>query len=445
MATAVLSPQQLMHRGEPSMSSMSSWEVTPESSPRESPNPEQRGSAWRPAADTVSGMTAGKMYDLSTHTPECNWFGFADCAWRYTLTCFVHYWALCTEPFAYTYYTFKHNMLWYGSVGGFLLSLLLPVMPLGIVLLVIFKRIEGLFVEDWSMAGPGRVFFVKPKNLVGAFLWDCYLKQSMYVGQFYLVGTNNVAIDHTWKDYVLTKDYWRDALNRVDGRLPRQLGRWSGSALEMAHSLGKCDVVVKLPDSFLGIGDSFWSYGKEYSSMQDLETALKANYDGKEALVLEMVRPKKSLGVHSIDIVTVRTPNDDVKILSCLLWTDCTTSSSHSCRAGYTIDVETETITAAAAWYSPFFATMDTPLIGTQMHGVRQACITAVAAHRALGEKWLTAVGWDAMIMEDELVFFEGNFAGARTPRRIFLSLECVLEFIGTFAWPFGKGRSMRP
>eukprot|EP01059_Diplonema_ambulator_P019156 TRINITY_DN319_c0_g2_i1.p2 TRINITY_DN319_c0_g2~~TRINITY_DN319_c0_g2_i1.p2 ORF type:complete len:456 (+),score=133.08 TRINITY_DN319_c0_g2_i1:182-1369(+) len=385
------------------------------------------------------------MYEHCNNAPKSDWFSFRDCLWRYTMTVMLHYWALLTSPIAYTIYTWKHNIIWYGTLPGIALSLFLPILPVGIALIVFYKFVESFFVPDWSMAGPGRVFFVKPKNPLGAFLWDCYLKQSMQVGQFYLVGTNHDAIEHTWFDKILTKDFWRAALNQVDGRLPRELGRWQNGQLTMHHDLETCDVVVKLPDSYLGIGDAFWSYGKDYHNVAELEKALQKEYQGKEALVLEMVRPKKELGVHSLDIVTLRTPDDDVKVLSCLLWTDCTTDSSHSCRAGYCVDVETETIVAPAAWYSPFFATMNAPLVGSKMPGVRKACATAVAAHKNIEQKWLTAVGWDAMVMEKEIVFFEGNFAGARTPRRMFLSLACLLEFVRSFAWPFGKGTSMRP
>ena len=42
------------------------------------------------------------------------------------------------------------------------------------------------------------------------------------------------------------------------------------------------------------------------SSLRHREARLAAEYAGKEALVLELVRPKKSLGVHSLDIVTLR-------------------------------------------------------------------------------------------------------------------------------------------
>jgi hypothetical protein len=170
-------------------------------------------------------------------------------------------------------------------------------------------------------------------------------------------------------------------------------------------------------------------------------------YEGKEALVLELVRPKKSLGVHSIDILTVRTTDGDAKVISVILWTDCTTSSSHSTRAGYVVDVESETLIGPAGWYAVAFTKMNTPLLGTKFPGVKKACELCVQAHRDIKYNWLTAVGWDLMVMEnDELVFFEGNFAGCRTPRRIFLTFSNMAEFIYNYFWPFGgSSNSVQP
>ena len=187
------------------------------------------------------------------------------------------------------------------------------------------------------MEGPGRVFFVKPPNPIASFIWDLYLNQSMFVGQYLLVGTNDDAIEHTWFDSLLTKDFWRGALDGVGARLPRQLGEWNDTEYTSYHPLGDSDVVVKLPDSYLGIGDSFWNKGKDYNTEEELVALLAKEYAGKkDVLVLELVRPKKSEGVHSIDIITMRTPNDEVRVLSCLFWTDCTTDSSHSTQAGLT-------------------------------------------------------------------------------------------------------------
>lgn len=211
-----------------------------------------------------------------------------------------------------------------------------------------------------------------------------------YVGQYWLVGTHTDAISHTWVDTLLTKDMWREALTEVDARLPRQLAVWENNGLkDVAKDLIGHDLVVKLDDSYLGIGDNFWHFGKDYSTEAEFQAKMSEAYvgnefDGRRALVLEMVKPKTDLGVHSLDIITMRTPDDDVKVISVLLWADCTTSSSHSTQAGYTIDIETETVVAPAGWYSPYFATMKTPLIGRKYHGVRKAAQSAIAAHKAI-------------------------------------------------------------
>eukprot|EP00756_Hemistasia_phaeocysticola_P037043 Hpha_TRINITY_DN16676_c1_g2::TRINITY_DN16676_c1_g2_i1::g.182825::m.182825 len=386
--------------------------------------------------------TAGRLYDECLMVDGDQWFSLRDCCYRYSLTVALYYWALLTTPFSLLKYLFKYCMLWYGP-AGVLLWATFPVLPIGVAVLTGIKKVQSLFKPDWSMAGPGRVFFMKPDNPIGAFVWDCYLCQSMMVCQFYLVGTNSDAISHTWCDILLTKDFWRSVLGQEKARCPLELGRWNNGSMEWKHELKTRDVVVKIPDSYLGIGDAFWNHGKDYNSRNDLEEMLKEQYSGKEAMILEFCRPDKELGVHSLDIVTLRN-GDDVRVLSVLLWCDCETSSSHSCRAGYIVDVETEKIVGPARWYSPYFAKQATPLVGQTLKGVRQAALKAVDAHRAIEYKWLTAVGWDCMINnESDIVFFEGNFAGARTPRRIFLNWSCLYEFVSSWAWPFGK--SMRP
>jgi len=372
--------------------------------------------------------------------------------YRYSCVLAGFTWAMTTTPISFGYYTLKYNMLWYGPTTGAVMSLGYPVMPLVLAGAQVVKSVKKLFDKrDWQMDGPGRVFFLKPENPIASFIWDLYLTQSMYVGQYWLVGTHSDAISHTWVDTLLTKDMWRNALEGVKARLPRQLATWEKNELIIEDGdLTKSDLVIKLDDSYLGIGDNFWDQ-EDYKTEAGLRAKLKEAYtgnefDGRRALVLEKVKPKADLGVHSLDIITMRTPDDDVKVISVLLWTDCTTSSSHSTRAGYTIDVETEKVIAPAGWYSPFFAKMDTPLVGTEYKGVRKAAQAAVEAHKAIEYKWLTAVGWDCMVMEgNEVVFFEGNFAGARMPRRIFMSFSHLWAFTKHLFWPFGSGNSVRP
>merc|ERR1712166_1361254 len=405
--------------------------------------------------DYKDDITAYGWYDAchNVQAPWGGWFGLWDCLCRYLSTIFAFYWCMITSPFSFAYYTYKYNQTWYGY-PGLMLTAIYPVLPFGIVLMELAKKAQKQLNKvfnpnmeaSWDEAGPGRVFFVKPDSMLADWLWSFYLTTSMFVGQFWLAGTHPDAISHTWVDTILTKDFWRAALESVEARVPRELGRWTGSTLNVFHELNCSDLVIKVPDGYLGIGDSFWNYGTDYSSLEELELKLQQQYSEQEVLVLEMVRPRKDLGVHSLDILTVRTPDDGVKVLSVLLWTNCTTDSSHSCQEGYMVDVESETIVGAANWYCAAFAEMNAPLVGTKYPGVREACEKAVAAHNKIEEQWLVAVGWDAMVMpKSEIVFFEGNFAGARTPRRMFLSASAMCSAVWNVFWPFGQKNSVTP
>ena len=76
--------------------------------------------------------------------------------------------------------------------------------------------------------------------------------------------------------------------------------------------------------------------------------------------------------------------------------------------------------------------------IGHKLPGVAHACQLVVAAHRsAMAEQpWLKQVGWDAILAKGEggPVFFEGNYAQMRTPRRVFLSWENLWGFMRIYA-----------
>jgi hypothetical protein len=204
----------------------------------------------------------------------------------------------------------------------------------------------------------------------------------------------------------------------------RSVGEWDGKSgkLTPSEKLEGLDVVVKLPDSYLGIGDLFLEHGKDFKTAADLEGILQQSYRGKEAFLLEWIRPRKDMeGVHQLDIITVRTPNG-IEPLSVLYWGDCSGPSSHSCRAGYTVDFHTEKIIGPTKWYSYAFVNQATPRIGETLPGVKAAVQKACAAHQQVPFKWLKAAGWDCMLTDKRgAVFFEGNFAGARLPRRVFL------------------------
>lgn len=122
-------------------------------------------------------------------------------------------------------------------------------------------------------------------------------------------------------------------------------------------------------------------------------------------LVLELVRPDPKMGVHSYDILTMMT-DDGAKVLSCLLWGDCTTSSSHSCTSGYAIDVPTETIYRGAKWYSACFAQFDAKRVGTKIPGLQKACLQACEAHDLAYSK-LEADGHSFLKMVRNVVVIE--------------------------------------
>ena len=272
------------------------------------------------------------------------------------------------------------------------------------------------------------------------------MSNSCFISQFLLCGSNMDAITHTWCDIMLTKDFWRSALTAAKVSTPEEVARWTGADLEIKQDL-RTDLVVKLLDSYLGKGDSFWRAGIDFSSENDLDKLLQTNYPNKEATLLKLIRPLKSLGVHSLDIVTIRTPGGDVKVLSVILWADCTTSSSHSSRAAYVVDANTGVVTSAMRWYCAAFAAKDsTHLVGARVPGARRACELAVTAHKMLSQQWLVAVGWDAMVEEaGDVVFFEGNFAGMRTSRRFFLSFKALKAAVSDFFWPFGNSHTVQP
>lgn len=61
----------------------------------------------------------------------------------------------------------------------------------------------------------------------------------------------------------------------------------------------------------------------------------------------------------------------------------------------------------------------------------------ALRAHKNQPFGWLRMVGWDCMLTDKgEMVFFEGNFAAARIPRRIFLSVQNLYVAVTQYMWP---------
>ena len=339
-----------------------------------------------------SGLAAGRLYSLCLNAQPAagEWFSIADTASRLTGAVKAFYRLMLTEPFSLAYFAYGWNTLWYGRVLGLALTFCLPVLPFVLMLGEAAKRLNeklNPWVEtDWKMAGPGRVFFVRPDTLIASLIWDFYLAISVFSASFLQFGTDRDGLMHTWYDSIATKEFWLALLDEAGAKRPRQLASWDGAT---AHNVGpgvthgKANLVCKISDSYLGIGDLIFKRGEDFSSLEDIQRTLAANpqYAGKKAILTEFIVPDEQVAlssegygaVHSLYIVTTRT-KEGVKVLTVLLWTDCTEWSSHSCQAGYLVDIETETICAPTAWYSPYFAKQQSSLLGTKLPGVQEAC-----------------------------------------------------------------------
>lgn len=169
-------------------------------------------------------------------------------------------------------------------------------------------------------------------------------------------------------------------------------------------------------------------------------------YDGKEALILEWIRPSTAADpcgeqeCHTLDIMTVAKPDGHIDVVTFLYWGDCEDGkTSHTTRGGYTVDVAKETIGAKCAWYAPYFAKMVPKKLfstGHPLPGMGEVCALMIKAHKvAMAEQpWLRMIGWDAMIARSGVVYFEGNYAQMRLPRRVFLTwgnfVQCMNIYV---------------
>lgn len=50
-------------------------------------------------------------------------------------------------------------------------------------------------------------------------------------------------------------------------------------------------------------------------------------------------------------------------------------------------------------------------------------------------QPFLKMIGWDLMLARKGIVYFEGNYAQMRLPRRVFLSWGMTLECLKLFTW----------
>ncbi|GAB5362008.1 hypothetical protein AAMO2058_000761200 [Amorphochlora amoebiformis] len=308
-----------------------------------------------------------------------------------------------------------------------------------------WKRIKPFLAkqeDDWMMAGPGRVFFLSPEGRLSTWFWDSYLELSQMVGVFLMckkTGALDLAVEHSVVDTITDKNFWRSVMEEAGVRVPMEIGRFDHGEVRINKDFAVkgTDLVCKVSDSYLGIGDKFLE-AKEVQSIDNLKRIAKGSEDwkGKQVLLLEWMRPKESLGVHSLDIVTIITEAGP-KVLSVLYWGECTGASSHTAKGGYCVDIESEMILSPARFYSPYFSKQPGKLVGTKLPGLKTAVDMSLRAHALAHKKqaWLMMIGWDCMFTkkDGEVVFFEGNFAASRIHRRITFSPLHAYRFLRSY------------
>ena len=360
-------------------------------------------------------------YDMCTFVRDRNWWSVADVGGRTVRALLLWAYLTVRYPISFFKFTLRYNIVWYNAPLGIFLTLFYPLMPVAIFVLELVKRVlKYLFpVESFD---DGSVFFVSPPSLAASIIWEFLKNFGMYAGAFCQCGDNKTAIEHTWYDRLTHKHFWRGHLEAVGAAIPRSVASWDGEKLSKSADSLQLDLEVKLPDSYLGIGDKYLAFGQDFQTEAEIEAVLRAEYAGKEAFLLDWIRPRRNMEVHQLDILTMRTA-EGIKPLNVLYWGDCADGkSSHSTRAGYVCDYRTERIVAPAKWYSYYFAQMAAPRVGESLPGLREAVRYACAAHERIEREqpWLKVCGWDCMLTDQRgPVFFEGNFACARTPRRL--------------------------
>lgn len=107
-----------------------------------------------------------------------------------------------------------------------------PILPIGFILLQLWEEFMKLLTGsgglEWQQNSPGKVFFIKPESFWSSFFWELYLTQSIYVYNFLMLGTDSLAIAHTFHDIVLTKELWRKHLIKSCAFVAPELAHWDG-------------------------------------------------------------------------------------------------------------------------------------------------------------------------------------------------------------------------
>jgi len=417
---------------------------------------------------------AGSLYEsiLASSNADTKWFTIGDTTSRVARVLVTYYVLMFTHPISFFIFLTRYNMLWEkgGGLGlwfGFFSTVLTyPIYPLTFLITLLAKR---WFMEEPAYATT--VFFQPPKGTFSAILWEYYKGLSPPMAQFMMNRGDKTAIAHSWYDAITDKHFWRSILEGSGAAVPRELGRWKDLGngewgVEWFYPLKGEDIVIKLRDESNGIGDAFLYNGTgegEIADQEAMERYMRETkgeqqgcgtnddsglvYNNKEALILEWVRPstaKDAAGeqeCHSLDIMTVEMSPGNIEVVTCLYWGDCSDGkTTHSTQGGYVCDVENDKIGATCDWYAPYFANMpinESYTTGHDLPGIAECCELVIKAHKYAMQQqpWLKMIGWDAIVSRTGPIFFEGNYAQMRLPRRVFLSWDATFKMIGLFVF----------
>eukprot|EP00931_Biecheleriopsis_adriatica_P041141 TRINITY_DN23546_c0_g1_i1.p1 TRINITY_DN23546_c0_g1~~TRINITY_DN23546_c0_g1_i1.p1 ORF type:complete len:1230 (+),score=197.98 TRINITY_DN23546_c0_g1_i1:58-3690(+) len=398
------------------------------------------------AADDASNIS---LYNLCTflQPPTGGWISAFDCTGRATRCVYAFYYLLLSRPSELFYFLAEyHKLHHFGGRSHWVLAACLPAWPVMVLVYTLYQRLRSL-----RSKGAVNVFFTEPRNLIARVAFAFVMEASVPLAIFMVHGNNMDALRGSFHDYVCTKPFWRKHMQSVGMKVPLCLGTWGGErcvwenrAVGQRDDYRMGDLVLKIPDGCLGRGDTFLETGKEGydGSLAAARAVLEEKYKGIDGvLVLEWIRPASSCEVHSFDICTLVRPDGIVELVSCLYWGGCGKgSSTHDATVGFVCDVQNHRLMATTSWYSACFAESmptlkkegTTPDIGTSFPGLQEMCLAAVRAHGAVlaEQPWLRMVGWDAMLTDEGPVFFEGNYASHRMPRRAFLTWQLTRKFL---------------
>ena len=398
-----------------------------------------------PKVEVINGskvLVAAEIHQNTT-LPQIKreWFSVKDIASRLCVAGASFCLAMLCRPFSLIHFTFMYNRIFSGMGKAVMSVLLLPFYPVLMLLNnALYQRnlsfLPMLNVKDEDLQS--LQFFTNKLDPFASFLYDFSQEFCNYIGNFYIIGPCPDAIATMyWDTEKTTKLFWREKLRKCGAQIPREVGIWDGAVLDIKDDVMKYGgVVIKVANSCMGVGDVFLKKSTDYSSVSDIEDIFRTKYQDRKCLLLELIRPKKDLGVHSLDILTARDSQGRVQLVDVIVWAGSKSATSHGATAAYMIDPKTERACTLGDWYNPNFVGTTPTGLGMRYPNVGEAVNLALHTHRNLPYPWLNVVGWDCMVTEDSsIVFFEGNLAAWRCPRRLFLSWKNFIYFVNYLSW----------